>query len=96
MSTSSLRVNGTGGSGLVFDLLTLVIVRTGRVELPRPCGHQGLSLARLPIPPRALGDKYTMLVKLVVHTGFEPVASTLSEWRSNRAELMDHGRAGRI
>src|SRR4051812_20522990 len=29
------------------------MVRTGRVELPFPCGSQILSLVRLPIPPRS-------------------------------------------
>jgi hypothetical protein len=30
-----------------------IVVRTGRVELPFPCGSQILSLVRLPIPPRS-------------------------------------------
>ena len=30
-----------------------LLVRTGRVELPFPCGSQILSLVRLPIPPRS-------------------------------------------
>ena len=33
-----------------------ILVRTGRVELPFPCGSQILSLVRLPIPPRSLAD----------------------------------------
>ena len=32
---------------------SLTIVRAGRLELPRPCGHQDLNLARLPVPPRS-------------------------------------------
>ena len=30
-------------------------MRAGRLELPRPCGHQDLNLARLPVPPRSRG-----------------------------------------
>ena len=33
--------------------IDLLLVRTGRVELPFPCGSQILSLVRLPIPPRS-------------------------------------------
>ena len=33
--------------------ITVVLVRTGRVELPFPFGSQILSLVRLPIPPRS-------------------------------------------
>src|SRR3954453_15962410 len=29
-----------------------MLVRSRRLELPRPFGHQALNLARLPIPPR--------------------------------------------
>src|ERR1043166_8631592 len=32
-----------------------ILVRTGRGELPFPCGSQILTLVRLPIPPRSLG-----------------------------------------
>ncbi len=35
---------------------TIFLVRTRRLELPRPNGHQPLKLARLPIPPRARID----------------------------------------
>ena len=30
----------------------LSLVLTGRLELPRPCGHSHLKAARIPIPPR--------------------------------------------
>ncbi len=33
--------------------MSFIVVRTGRVELPFPCGSQILSLVRLPIPPRS-------------------------------------------
>ena len=32
------------------------VVPPGRLELPRPCGQQILSLPRLPIPPQGLTD----------------------------------------
>src|SRR5271163_3332001 len=34
------------------------VVRTGRVELPFPCGSQILSLVRLPIPPRSHAQRF--------------------------------------
>ena len=45
------------------------IVRTRRLELPRPNGHQPLKLARLPIPPRAhyiliIGPKIKQMLNL--------------------------------
>ena len=37
------------------------IVSEGGLEPPRPCGHQPLKLARLPIPPlRRGGSRYRM------------------------------------
>ena len=33
------------------------LVRKGRLELPRPLGHQILSLARLPVPPLSLASE---------------------------------------
>ena len=39
-------------------------VRTRRLELPRPNGHQPLKLARLPIPPRALEFRIANIVEV--------------------------------
>ena len=44
------QIRGKGGSTQAIEL---IVVRTGRVELPFPCGSQILSLVRLPIPPRS-------------------------------------------
>src|SRR5678815_4771385 len=40
-------------ANLASTLIASTLVRTGRVELPFPCGSQILSLVRLPIPPRS-------------------------------------------
>ena len=39
-------------SGSLPDWLDFVLVRSRRLELPRPFGHSDLNAARLPVPPR--------------------------------------------
>ena len=67
----------TGDTGIFSPLLYLlsyrgiVLVHPVRLELTSPFGHQILSLARIPIPPR-------MQINLVRKVGFEP---TRHRWR---------------
>ena len=43
---------------LLREKLSFLMVRRGRLELPQPCGHKVLSLARLPVPPPPRNDGY--------------------------------------
>lgn len=44
-------------AGAFAAMQPLHVVRSGRLELPRPFGHRHLGPARLPVPPRARGAK---------------------------------------